>query len=149
MKVFGVVMIVVVAVAMMFVAGCTDSVSPQNEVNQPSYSFGANPKLASSVAASEASSGKISITDVPYFYGGDQKNGKYGQAEVVGKIYNPTTKMVKVFGYVDYYQKGVKIDSGIFSCTPDAKGLAQFTSSSFDVKGDFTYTVRITDVYKV
>ena len=148
MKVFGVVMIVGIAVAMMFVAGCTDSVSPQNEVTQPSYSFGANPKLASSVAASEAS-GRISMTAAPYFAGGDQSNGKYDQAEVVGRITNPTDKIVKVFGYVDYYQNGVKIDSGIFSCTPDAKGTAQFKSSSFDVKGDFTYTVRITDVYKV
>jgi hypothetical protein len=109
--------------------------------------------MKASIAAKQAAefAKNKAIADVvnnPYVFSHSGSSGKYGQAEVTGVIYNPYDNMVKVFGYVDYYQNGVKVDDGIFSCTPDAHGKASFKSSSFDTKGKYTYEIRITNVYK-
>ena len=140
-------MIALIAVAMIFVAGCT-SAQTYDDPDKAAKDLKAKQADAAQAAAMYAAKVKAAELDAPYIFSHDTTS-KGKRIEVTGIIYNPTDSTKKVFGYVDYYQHGVKIDDGIFSCTPDAHGKATFKSSTYDSDGgEYEYKIRITNVYR-
>jgi hypothetical protein len=142
MKFTQVAMIVLIAVAMMFVAGCTSSEAPKYE--DPDAALKASIASQKAVAA-----GVAAYENTVHVESKEAHTDKYNRAEVTGIIHNGKNTDVKVFGYVDFYVNDVKVDDCIFSAAPDAEGKATFDASTSKTNGKaFTYTVSITDVYK-
>lgn len=147
MKATSIVIIAVVALAMVFIAGCTSAPTYDNP-DAAAVALKAKQADAANAAAILAAKAKAAELDNPYIFS-HATTSEGRRIEVTGIIYNPTDSTKKVFGYVDYYQHGVKIDDGIFSCTPDAHGKATFKSSTYDSDGGkYEYKIRITNVYR-
>jgi hypothetical protein len=130
-------------------AGCTSSTTTAPD--QPSYSFGANPKLTSSVAAAPTTS-YLTVSDRVMINTQTSSRNKYDWLVVSGKIYNANDIDVSVYGHVDFYDKNdVKFDSVIFSAKPDAHGYATFSATSTDAEdysSGVTYVINMEHIYK-
>jgi hypothetical protein len=164
MKVFGVVMIVVIAVALVFSAGCLN-VQPMTDApvaGQPTPTVTFNTKaIAASIAASEAKAAadaragveaaKVYATPAKPVIEIVSFKGKWTSTtrmEVTGVIANNGPVDKAVFGYVDFFDADdVKVESSIFSCKPDAFGKATFKTAGYPDGVGISYQVRITNVY--